>query len=237
MTRSTYLIALLALQSIVFSGCVVGPSPSLPATWVKHSDYVQTITTTTTHQAKLQVFVAYSGMASSHSALRLVASNGQAIFWDPAGDYGQFDDDWYDQYGHQFENVNRVNDLIIDNAPDMKTIIRWRWTIDDTSVEVFEWDLSKTQAQKLREVLLNGTGDDHPAGSFSSWTPPFFCTMATSDFLSRFASPMIQLPKRYFFPHNLAKALYSQSPSRVRVFTWDGKKAIYAPPGPTSVRQ
>ena len=48
---------------------------------------------------------------------------------------------------------------------------------------------------------------------------------------------MIQLPEHYFFPRFLAEALYAQSPSRVYVFTWDGQKAVYAPPGPTSVRQ
>ena len=225
----------LLFQLAVLCGCVVGPAPYLPQDWISHPGAFASIGTNP--QSKLQVIVTYSGFESSHSALRLVTSDGGVTFWDPGGDYGRFDDDWNAQFGPWASEIERDNDLILSNPPDIGMFVRWRWTLEDTSVEVFEWDISESRAQELQRILLHGTDDTHPAGSFSSWTFPLFCTMATSDFLRRFASPMIQLPERYFFPDNLAEALYTQAPSRVRVFTWDGQKTVYTPPGPKSVRQ
>ncbi len=236
MYRHKIFILLLILYSELLFGCAVGPSPYLPETWKQSIGHLHTVETIA-NRPRLQVFIAYSGVGSSHSALRLVTNQESVIFWDPAGDYGRFDDDWHAQHGLHSQDLQRENDLILNHPPDVETFVRWRWTLDDTSVELFEWDLSKLQSKRLEEVLLHGTADDHPAGSFSTWTVPMFCTMATSDFLRRFANPMIQLPERYFFPHNLAQALYTQSPSRVHVFTEDGKKSVYTPHGPTSVRK
>ncbi|MGB0908876.1 MAG: hypothetical protein ACPGYT_00815 [Nitrospirales bacterium] len=226
----------MVLHSGLLFGCAVGPSPYLPDTWVQPIGHLHTVGTTS-DLPRLQVFIAYSGIGSSHSALRMVTDRGHVIFWDPAGDYGRFDDDWYAQFGPLAQNFQRENDLILGNPPDVETFIRWRWTLEDTSVEMFEWDLSAQWSRKLEKILLHGTTNDHPTGSFSTWTVPMFCTMATSDFLRRFTSPMIQLTERYFFPHNLAQALYAQSPSRVHVFTEDGEKSVYIPPGPTSVQK
>ena len=225
----------LIFQFAALCGCVVGPAPYLPQDWIPHPGEFASVSQTP--HSKLQVIVTYSGFESSHSALRLVTSEGGVTFWDPGGDYGRFDDDWNAQYGPMAEDIRRDNDLILSNPPDIGTFVRWRWTLEDTSVEVFEWDLSELRAQELRHILLKGTDDTHPSGSFSTWTFPLFCTMATSDFLQRFVSPLIQLPERYFFPDNLARVLYTQSPSRVRVFTWDGQKTVYTPPGTRSVRQ
>ena len=227
---------LLGLLLWILGGCVVGPAPYLPADWISHPVEITEVRYQPV-EPRLQVFIMYSGLETSHSALRLIAPTGRIIFWDPGGDYGRFDDDWYAQYGPFPDGVQRDDDLIVSNPPDVETFIQWRWTLDDTSVEVFEWELSDSYAERLGEILLHGTDDTHPAGSFSTWTYPMFCTMATSDFLKRFASPLIKLPEQYFFPDQLAKALYTQSPSRVRVFTWDGSTAVYSPPGPRSVRQ
>ena len=225
----------LFLSSEFLAGCVVGPAPHLPQGWISHS--VGTPIFIENTKSKLQVFITYAGFEPSHSALRLIASNGDAIFWDPGGDYGRFDDEWDAQYGPLPEGIQRKNDLILTHPPNVETFTRWRWTLHDTSVEVFEWELSELRVQELRDILVKGTDATHPAGSFSSWTFPLFCTMATSDFLRRFASPMIQLPERYFFPDTLAQALYTQSPSRVRVSTVDGQQMVYFPSDPTSVRQ
>ncbi|WP_454060965.1 hypothetical protein [Candidatus Nitrospira salsa] len=227
---------LIFFQIAMLSGCVVGPAPYLPHDWISHSHELIDGPNQST-RARLQVFITYSGLETSHSALRLVTSKGQVIFWDPGGDYGRFDDDWDAEHGSFPEGTRRGNDLILANPPTVDSFAHWRWTLHDTSLEVFEWDLADLQARQLRQVLLYGTDDTHPAGSFSTWTYPMFCTMATSDFLKRFASPMIQLPQQYFFPDTLAKALYTQSPSRVHVYTQDGTKAVYSSPGPTSVRQ
>ncbi|GJL65997.1 MAG: hypothetical protein NPIRA05_09680 [Nitrospirales bacterium] len=227
---------LIFFQIAMLSGCAVGPAPYLPHDWISQSHELiaghnQTI------RARLQVFITYSGLETSHSALRLVTTNGPVIFWDPGGDYGRFDDDWNAEHGLFPEGTHRDNDLVLSNPPTIETFAQWRWTLHDTSLEVFEWDLADIQAQRLRQVLLYGTDDSHPAGRFSTWTYPMFCTMATSDFLKRFASPIIQLSQQYFFPDTLAQALYTQSPSRVHVYIRDGRKTVYSSPKPTAARQ
>ena len=40
----------------------------------------------------------------------------------------------------------------------MDTFVRWRWILEDGSVEVFEWDLSDSHAQGLRDVLHQWNG-------------------------------------------------------------------------------
>ena len=234
--RMWQLLGSVLLLLVGLSGCTTGPSPYLPDTWVRQTNDIRTVGFAA-NQARLQVIVTYSGFLSSHTALRMVSNDGQVIFWDPAGDYGRFDDDWNAQYRAFSDAIVRESDLITVDPPDIATFVLWRWTLDDTSVEVFEWDLSSHMAASLANVLRFGTEDDHPAGAFSTWTFPMFCTMATSDFLGRFAGPLIELTQQYFLPHNLAEALYTQSPSRVRVFVPDGPVTIYAPPSATSVRQ
>ncbi|GJL56789.1 MAG: hypothetical protein NPIRA02_39210 [Nitrospirales bacterium] len=220
----------------MLSGCVAGPAPYLPHDWITQPSQTIDERKQSTH-ARLQVFITYSGLETSHSALRIVTQKGHAIFWDPGGNYGRFDDDWNAEHGSFPLGIQRRNDLILSNPPSVDTFAKWRWTLHDTSLEVFEWDVTDTQAQQLQQILLNGTDASHPAGSFSTWTFPMFCTMATSDFLKRFTAPMIQLPQQYFFPDKLAQALYSQAPSRVHVYKRDGVKTVYSPPGPTSARQ
>ena len=225
--KTSIIIAL----ALVLSGCAIDPAPYLPKTWISQS-YALKATAWEKKKSTLQVYV-----TDTHVALRLVTSADPDIFWDPGGDYGLFDDDWGTQYAPLPEGIKRAKDLIVSKPPDMDTFVRWRWIVEDGSVEVFEWDLSDSHVQNLRNVLLNGTEDTHPAGSFSTSTFPLFCTMAISDFLQRFVAPMVQLPEQYFFPRFLAEALYAESPSRVYVFTWDGQKSVHVPPGLTSVRQ
>jgi len=226
-------MVLICFQMMMVSGCVVGPAPYLPHDWTS-PPYETGDQQDQPPPARLQVFITYSGLETSHSALRLMTNDGRVVFWDPGGDYGRFDSNWNAKHGSFPKGTRRDNDLVLSNPPTIKTFAQWRWTLHDTSLEVFEWDLDDTQARQLQQVLLYGTDDAHPAGRFSTWTYPMFCTMATSDFLKRFASPMIQLPQQYFFPDTLAKALYTQSPSRVHVYTRTGAKTVYSPPRPTS---
>jgi hypothetical protein len=59
-----------------------------------------------------------------------------------------------------------------------------------------------------------------------------FCCVALSDFLHRFATKIMTVRKSYFFPHDLARVLYTQSPKRVLAFR-RGKQLIYVPPQTT----
>jgi hypothetical protein len=97
-------------------------------------------------------------------------------------------------------------------------------------VEVFEWDLTPTRAFELYDVLLHGTAKDHPAGRFTTFTMGLFCSVAVSDFLHRFATKEMHVPKSFFFPEDLARVLYTQSPKRVLAFRRGNKQMVYTRP-------
>jgi hypothetical protein len=61
----------------------------------------------------------------------------------------------------------------------------------------------------------------------------FFCTVAVSDFLHRFAGKTLTVPKSFFLPEHLARVLYTQSPKRVLAFR-RSKQTAYFPPRMTS---
>ena len=231
--------SLLLIGAIFLSlgvGCAFSPAPDMPEDWISQ----QTFPTRTAMEGKppprLQVLVVYGRPLASHTALRLVLTEDEVVFWDPAGDYGRFDEAMHVEFGPFPLPVSRPGDILVDQTPDLRTYAQFRWAIEDSSLVAFEWDLSLHTARQLRDVLLYGTDASHPAGSFSTWTFPAFCANATGDFLRRFAGPTVQLNDWYVWPHSLAKALYAQPPSRVRVLVPHERERIYVPPGPASVR-
>ena len=80
---------------------------------------------------------------------------------------------------------------------------------------------------------VNGTDKRHPAGRFTTTILGMFCSVSVSDFLHRFATKTMTVPKSLFFPHNLARVLYTHSPKRVLVFR-RRKPILYTPPRITS---
>ncbi len=215
--------------SLMVSGCVIGPTPSLTNTWEIPSSGIE-IVSEHPHTPHLQVLIMYSGLASSHSALRLVGRENDVLLWDPAGDYARFDGRDFFQSNAKNQLPRRMQDLIIRDPPTLETYAEFRWSLDDTRVEVFEWDISPIQAEQLRLILLEGTDELHPSGSFSSFTWPFMCTVAVSDFLQRFTKPIIHISDWYFFPDHLAETLYQQTPDRVRIFTPETVERTFSPP-------
>ncbi len=212
-------ILFVAFVGSLASACAAVPPPAVPPHWITPPGQIAGEDDPPV-QARLQVIVAYGWWLSSHTALRLVTAEGEAVFWDPAGDYGLEDPGNLDlRYGPFPAHVQRARDLILMPTPSLEDYVRFRWALEDTRVEVFEWDLPSEQAARMREALLHGTDGAHPAGRFTSWTFPPWCTRATGEFLRRFASPPLQLTDWYFWPHSLAQALSAQSPSRRLVFT------------------
>ncbi len=227
-------ILFVAFVGSLASACAAVPPPAVPPHWITQPGQIAGEDDPPV-QARLQVIVAYGWWLSSHTALRLVTAEGEAVFWDPAGDYGLEDPGNLDlRYGPFPAHVQRARDLILTPTPSLEDYVRFRWALEDTRVEVFEWDLPSEQAARMREALLHGTDGAHPAGRFTSWTFPPWCTRATGEFLRRFASPPLQLTGWYFWPHSLAQALSAQSPSRRLVFTKDGpvdrSVVAYLPP-------
>ena len=217
-------------------GCAFSPAPDMPGNWIPQQSLPIPSAISVRTPPRLQVVVAYHGLLSSHTALRLLLGDGDVIFWDPSGDYGNFDEAMHVEFGPFPLPVERRGDILVGQIPDLPTFAQFRWALEDSSLVVFEWDVSRDTAMQLREVLLHGTDDSHPAGSFSTWTFPAFCTNATADFLRRFAGSTVHLADWYFWPHSLAMDLYAQSPSRVRVLVPDDHERVYVPPPPTSAR-
>ena len=201
------------------AGCIHMPAPHLPSTWIGTPAGMEAIDDKS-GQARIQIIIAYGTIVDNHAALRLVCPGRQDIFWDPGGGYNV-----------ETAPQTRWNDLIIEDPPDLKTYLEFRKnTHYDDAVEVFEWDITTSQARALYDVLWNGTGADHPAGRFGSDTPGLFCSTAISDFLGRFATDIMTVNDTYFWPNELARELYTQSPDRVMIFRAGRPPMVYIRP-------
>jgi hypothetical protein len=187
-------------------GCAHSPGKSMPNTWMGSPINMKSISDSP-NQSRLQVIIMSGKFWDHHTALRLVCPDRPVVFWDPAGGYGKTD-----------PKIVRDNDLIRTHTPDIETYLPFRWENNDAVVVIFEWDLPPDQAWKLYAVLNEGTGKDHPAGQFTTVTFGFFCNTAVSDFLRRFATKTMTVTQSYFLPRDLARELYTQSPTRILVF-------------------
>lgn len=208
---------------VLLIGCAYLPKPHLPAPHLPDS---WTATAVDYHdiadrpnKARLQIIIAYGQLVDNHAALRLVCPGRPVLFWDPGGGYNA-----------QTAPHTRWNDIIIEDPPDLQTYLAFRRTHFDTAVEIFEWRISVDQAAAMYDVLRHGTDGNHPAGIFRSDTPGLFCSTAISDFLGRFAQDTMTLSEKYFWPNELAKALYTQAPDRVIVFRSANTPVVYRPP-------
>jgi hypothetical protein len=209
-------IWLLCISLII--GCFHAPAPYRPSSWIGTPITMKSITDSP-NQPLLQVIIVYSPAWPSHTALRLVCPDLPVLFWDPGGSYG-------------ISNPEKVrsNDLILVDPPDLETYLQFVWNHLGKEVEVFEWDLTPARALELYDVLLHGTKKDHPAGRFTTSNMKLFCTIAVSDFLHRFATKEMNVPKSFFFPYDLAHVLYTQSPKRVLAFRRGNVQRVYIPP-------
>ena len=212
----TTLTALLSL--LLFTGCVHLPAPHLPQSW-NGTVADDRALIDPPNQAQLQIIIAYGQLVENHAALRLVSPGRQALFWDPGGGYNK-----------QTAPHTRWNDLIVQDPPDLKTYLAFRRTRFDSAVEVFEWIITAEQAEELYDVLQNGRDASDPSGAFRTSTMGLFCSVAISDFLNRFAGDILTVSDTYFWPNELAKVLYTQSPNRVIMIRPDNPLVIYQPP-------
>ncbi len=215
--NKTHFIPILLLFACLTVSCVHAPAPYRPSNWLNTPIGMKSVADNPDHPL-LQVIIVYGPWWCHHSALRLVCPGRPVLFWDPGGSYG---------ISHKEEI--RSKDLIRIDPPDLEAYLQFAWQFSSVEVEVFEWDLPTEQAGELYDVLLNGTDKNHPAGKFSTATMGGFCCVALSDFLHRFAKKTMNVPKSYFFPHDLARVLYTQSPRRVLAFR-RGKQVKFVPP-------
>jgi len=216
-----HFIPILFICIFFLVGCVHAPAPYRPNSWVNTPIDMKSVADNP-DQPLLQIIIVYGPWWCHHSALRLVCPDRPVLFWDPGGSYGIF---------HQ-EDI-RSKDLIRISPPDLEAYLQFTWVFSSVEVEVFEWDLTLEHARELYDILLKGTDKNHPAGRFSTTTTGGFCCVSLSDFLHRFAGKTMTVPKSFFYPHDLTRILYNQSPQRVFPFR-RGKQIMYVPPGTTT---
>ena len=200
--------------------------PNLPATW-RSTPIPLAALADSPGESKLQVMVMYWSGSCSHTAVRILTAERPTLFWDPGGSYGK-PDNRLPSYIRPAK-VTRQDDLITENAPDLETYFTFRRALGNTGVEVFEWILSKEQAERLHDILLSGSRSGRRA-EFRSKAAPMFCSNAASRFLHLFAGDVLDVPQKYFFPHRLARLLYSQSPDRVLLYQPANQTLLHARP-------
>lgn len=166
--------------------------------------------------SRLQVLVTYNGAISTHAAIRLAHPGRGTLFWDPAGLYGETE--LADSGSLLVNGVARHNDVIWERAPSLHSYWRFAETTGDTAMEVLEWRLSDSRAERLYETLVAGA---RPGGSngFATDTAEPFCAIAVSDFLERYGSGIVQVSESYLFPTSLAEQLRTQNPDRILIFS------------------
>lgn len=226
MQLKTYLFVLLVFISGIISGCVHTPVPYLASDQTR-IELLEVNFKTQIKVAKLQVIITYNPLFCTHTALRLVRANAPPVLWDPAGSYGTIGEALPD-FDTRETTINRTNDLIMDNVPSLDNYWQFSLHLNDVGMEVFEWQIPNSVADSLLKRLQMGAdllpGDEH---DFKTETTGFFCSVAVSDFLNRYAKQFIPIQERYFFPHNLAEHLYQQDPTRIVIYRKGEKKLVY----------
>lgn len=160
-----------------------------------------------TSVAKLQVILCFGPVTSNHSVLRLQQSNNAITFWDPGGMYGS--------------EANRSHDLVLVDQPTAEQFWEFR---RDAAGEIFhlvyEWDLSSTRADELAAVL-------HDIDTFETGRAGGGCCKAICEFFQLHAPDLADVPKRWLFPHALAKHLWTQPVDRVRLLQKNEDPRVY----------
>ena len=240
MINKNILTILFTFITLTLTGCCFHRTcPMLPKTWNANKCNTKSLEDNN-KQAKLHVMVMYNEGPCSHVALRLYSQEKGPIFWDPAGGFaneqGNFGNDQGNENDEDYElsinnpsNLNsiRLNDIITKKAPSINEYLEWRRIIHTHAAEIFEFNISETEAVNLWDILRNGTTRSHPKGKFHTNAMGGTCGLSIAKFLHRFAEDIIKVNSA-FYPHNLARQLYKQNPDRVIIYR-DGQLDYYIP--------
>lgn len=165
---------------------------------------------------RLQVFICYGPMLSTHAALRVELTDG-GVFWDPAGGFAV---DSMEGNAAKHARWDRRNDVMWADTPSVLEYWHFREVgCNEPFMEMYEWDLDDAEAQQLHDAIRKGgsriTGEKN---EFRTGTAGMFCCIAVCKYLQRFASHRMTVPEQWLMPHKLGAHLFSQKPSRVWLF-------------------
>ena len=216
-TRHAHLISLLLL-AIGLVGC--SGTPPIAEGWQPQPAQALLKDTQRDQQGRLQVFIHYVPWSSTHASARVTAPGRGPVLWDPGGEYGKDD-----------PTLGRQSDLFLTQPVSLDQW--WKWRRDgcgETTMVVYEWDLPSDEARQLIQVLEDHRVAADRASHFQTRTLAGACSLNISQFLQSYVQSRIDLRKRYFWPHALARRLRHQNPSRVLVWKAPRQVVAYHPP-------
>ncbi len=228
-------IVILILGTYLLNGCCFHRSypPMLPSTWNGNECDAKSLEDNP-EQSKLHVVVMYHKASCKHTALRLYCRTTGPLFWDPAGAFatqirylGPAARHNRDFATKRYMDSERRDDVMSDKVPSLNQYMDWRKIINTHAVEIFEFNIAESEAEKLYAILRHGTKRSHPKGRFSTKAIGLTCGLSVARFLHRFAEKIVEVDT-VFFPHNLAKQLYNKDPDRVIIYK-DGYLSFYIP--------
>lgn len=190
---------------VLISSCAHSPLPFV-AKGLKRVPGSQKDNECSSNTSCLQIFIMYGEFSCAHTALRVQINENKTVFWDPAGGYGIAGS----------VNAVRVKDLVISPVPTVSEYLEFRSVIPTEAAEIFEFEIERRDAEYLYNVLSQSSKESDPEASYDTQGVGLFCSYHVSEFLEKFAGRVLSV-KQVFFPHSLAKQLYTQRPNRVLV--------------------
>lgn len=167
---------------------------------------------------QMQILIWYDMIP--HTAMRLDAPGRRPLYWDPAGTFAEGSTRW-----------TRVNDLFLDPAPTTAEVWEyWSGSLFTRAIEVFEFDLPAAEVAEMQEALLGGSREPGRPGTFNPGVEGAVCCQTVCRFLQGWQPRRIDLPETYTYPHNLARHLWTQRPSRVHLYSRGRPRMTYLPP-------
>ena len=235
MLKKNISIVLFILGVSLLTGCCFHGSypPMLPSTW-NGNEYDAKSLEDNSEQSKLHVMVMYHKTSCKHTALRLYCRTKGPLFWDPAGAFatqvrylGPAARHNRDFATKRYMDSERRDDVISEKVPSLNQYLDWRRIINTHAVEIFEFNITDSEAEELYAILRYGTERSHPKGRFSTKAIGLTCGLSVAKFLHRFAEDIVEVDT-VFFPHNLAKQLYNRDPDKVIIYR-DEHLSFYIP--------
>jgi hypothetical protein len=235
MLKNNISIASFILGVGLLSGCCFHGSypPMLPSTWNGKECNAKSLEDNS-GQSKLHVMVMYHKTSCKHTALRLYCRTKGPLFWDLAGAFatqvrylGPAARHNRDFATKRYMDSERRDDVINEKVPSLNQYLDWRKTINTHAVEIFEFNITDSEAEELYAVLRYGTKRSHPKGRFSTNAMGGLCGLSVAKYLHRFAEDIVKVDV-VWHPHSLAKQLYKEDPDRVIIYR-DKQLSYYIP--------
>lgn len=226
-------IATRFLFAITVVAAVTGCSttkPRVPSDWRiaseptagigAHATVTGAVVRRTPNTGVMQLIVAYGPVLQTHAAVRLQVGTERIVHWDPGGDFGRRD-----------PGFNRVNDVMSGASSSLQRIWHFRRsTCGNDAMLVFEFDQPIEHVAALQDTLVNSAKRPNSPDAFKTRVTPSQCVLTVCKFLQERSPGQPLIHKRWLYPHELGKHLWTQNPDRVILYRLNQRPAVFIPP-------